>query len=285
MHTVPFYKVSPSGNMTLLLEENGYTVQASHHIAAEVLSNQHLGGEQVGFIQLDKGILRMPGGEFCGNATRALALVMALQEKNLEPGGQWHGSIQTSGFKERLDVVVKMPEVDKIGHGHDVALHIPMSSPPNMRELAKGIVLVSLPGISHLLIDADIYPFSPAHWQENAQALRQKFNLEQLPAAGCLWWHPIKGPESQNLLCALHMHPVVMVKNPYSLYYENACGSGTLALGLWLQKQSGKEEFHVRQPGGYLTLSFRKQEQGLMAALGGPVHMVAKGQAYFMPKA
>ncbi len=281
MHSVPFYKVSPSGNMTILLEECDYTLQSSHEIASEVLSSQHLGGEQTAFVQVKKGILRMAGGEFCCNATRALGLVMALQQEHLQPGGQWQGRIQTSGFKESLDVVVKMPEVDQIGHGHDVSLYIPINTPPTMRELAKGVVLVSLPGISHLLIDADLYPFSPQHWQENAQAFRQKFDLEQVPAVGCLWWHTIKGPQSQHLLCALHMHPVVLVKNPYSLYYENACGSGTLALGLWLQKHSGKEEFYVRQPGGYLSVSFRKNGAGLMAALGGPVHLVARGEALF----
>ncbi len=284
MPMVPFYKVSPSGNMTILLEETPYTQKASHGISGEIISSQHLGGEQVAFIELKKGILRMAGGEFCANATRALGLVMAMQECALQPGCQWHGSIQTSGFKEPLAVTVKMPEIDKIGHGHDVSLRIPILKAPAIQELAKGVVLVTLPGISHLLIDAELYPFSPQHWQESAQTFRQKFDLEQIPAVGCLWWRAIKGTQSQNLLCALHMHPVVLVKNPYSLYYENACGSGTLALGLWLQQQSGKEQFYVRQPGGYLTLSFHVQQGVLMADLGGPVHLVAQGEAYLTAK-
>ncbi len=284
MHVVPFYKVSPSGNMTILLEGAYLSAHEQHALATQALAAQHLGGEQVGFVDVENGVLRMAGGEFCGNATRSLGLLMAERAGVLAPGHVWQGSIDTSGFKERLKVIVKMPEVDKVRHGLDVSLHIPILTAPIMHELAKGVVLISLPGISHLLIDAERYPFSPQHWQENAQALRQKYDLEDMPAVGCMWWHATKGPQSQHLLCALHMHPVVLVKDPYTLYYENACGSGTLALGLWLQKHSGKEEFFVRQPGGYLSLSVRKvpQTQGaLMAELGGPVHLVAQGQAFF----
>ncbi len=284
MPTLPFYKVSPSGNTTILLEGLHLSTEQMLDISSKALCPTHLGGEQVGFVDVQKGILRMAGGEFCGNATRALGLLMATQGGCLEPGCSWQGCISTSGFDQPLHVTVKMPEVDNIRHGHDVSLHIPVTTPPLMRELAKGIVLVSLPGISHLLIDAEIYPFSEKHWQENAHDLRKKFALEHFPAVGCLWWQAIKGPHSQHLLCALDMHPVVLVKNPYTLYYENACGSGTLALGLWLQRHSGKEEFYVRQPGGYLSLSLHKAplpQEGLTAILGGPVHLVAQGQTYF----
>ncbi len=284
MPSLPFYKVSPSGNTTILLEGLHLSTEQMLAISAKALCPKHLGGEQVCFVQVQEGILRMAGGEFCGNATRSLALIMATQNGCLEPGCAWQGHIDTSGFDQPLYVTVKMPEVDNIRHGHDVSLHIPITTPPLMRELAKGIVLVSLPGISHLLIDAELYPFSEKHWQENAQELRTKFALEHIPAVGCLWWRSIKNTQSQHLLCTLHMHPVVMVQNPYTLYYENSCGSGTLALGLWLQKLSGREEFYVHQPGGYLSLSLRKAarpQDGMTAILGGPVHIVAQGQAHF----
>ncbi len=284
MCTVPFYKINPSGNMTTLLEGLHFTHEEQLLLSEQVLTQNHIGCEQVGFVDVQKGILHMAGGEFCVNATRALGLVMALQTHCKTPGKAWEGKIHTSGLDTPVKVRVKNPEVDALQRGHDVALHIPLPSSPPMRELAKGIVLVSFPGISHILIDADLYPFSSEHWQENAKLLRKQFDLENLPAVGCIWWNLITSQASQHLLCKVRIHPVVRVTQPFSEHYENACGSGTLALGLWLHKNTQKETFFVNQPGGYLSLELRDdQKHGRVAILGGPVHMVAKGDAFFTP--
>ncbi len=283
MYTLPFYKINPSGNMTTLLEGLHLSSDKLQHIAEQAIATQHLGCEQVGFVDVEKGILHMAGGEFCVNATRSLALLMCLAQRQCQkPGSVWQGRIYTAGFDQGIQVTVKNPEVDQVGHGHDVSLHMPVPSLPPMKELAKGIVLVTLPGIDHLLIDAEIYPFQPKHWKSLAAELRQQWHLEHRPAVGCIWWSPVVSTTSQHLLCKVHMHPVVRVLSPFTECYENSCGSGTLALGLWLYKNSGKQQFFMQQPGGYLSLVYRPHaEHNTVAVLGGPVHVVAQGQAFF----
>ena len=69
-----FWKVTPSGNPTILLKAEDVPPARRAEVANAVMSPQHIGGEQVGYIRL-KGTPRldMMGGEFCLNATRAFA--------------------------------------------------------------------------------------------------------------------------------------------------------------------------------------------------------------------
>ncbi len=282
MYTVPFHKINPSGNITTLFEGVHFSAAQMQEIAEQAISSRHIGCEQVGFVDVKNGILHMAGGEFCANATRSMALLMAMeQEPPIAPGQEWRGKVFTAGYDEGLTLVVKQPELDAVKQGLEVLLLLPMPTLPPMVELAKGIVLVRMQGIDHLLIDAEIYPFSQNDWKKHAQRFRQQFGLESGPAVGCMWWSPIVGAASQHLLCSVHMHPVVRVLSPFTECYENSCGSGTVALGLWLYKSSGKQQFFMQQPGGYLSLDYRDHATyGTVAVLGGPVHRVASGQAF-----
>ncbi len=281
MYTIPFYKINPSGNMTVLFEGTHFSQEEQLFFTQQAISSQHLHCEQVGFVDTAKGILRMAGGEFCVNATRSLGLTMALQATQHNLSHEWKGQVLTSGMQEPLTVEVKKPEIDTLRYGYDVTLHIPVPTLPPMQEVSKGLVLVTLDGISHLLIDAEIYPFCAETWQESARAFRQQLGIDHLPAVGCIWWSPIVNQHSQHKVCKMRMHPVVRIQHPYTECYENSCGSGTLALGLWLLKTTPQRICFVQQPGGYLSLEF--QEHGYMryALLGGPVHMCAQGQAFF----
>ncbi len=317
MDSIPFYKINPSGNMTCLFDALYLDKAEKLFIGEKALSAGHLACEQVGFVDVNKGILEMAGGEFCLNATRSLALLMALNDEKkplknifLNENDAWSGKVLTSGIAEALKV--KVYNLHSIAHytgevcdnvnGHMVEIFLPIPIMPSMQKLAEGVVLVNMQGISHLLLDANIHPFAKEHWQNQATDLRNKFNLNDLPAVGCIWWRQfdLKQVEAiENIhcdICGLEIDPVVYVKNPLSEHYESACGSGTLAVALWMYTQKGQLSFYAKQPGGFLNINFTSElhlsdeqqchegnsnEISLIASIGGPIHIVAKGEAFF----
>ncbi len=278
MYSLPFYKINPSGNMTLLFEGLDYTKAEQCLFATQGLIN--LGGEQAGFIDIAKGILHMAGGEFCINATRSLGLLMARAAGWHSPHLDFECMIKVSGFNEPLFLQARL--IDGNTHIYNIALTVPLDSKPAMRKLDKGIYIVSLPGISHVLIHELHHPFSASTWDKDSAHIRKKYDLEQENAVGCIWWHEAQKQEHecQDMPYPLHMHPIVWVKEPRALHYENSCGSGTLVLGLWHYARNAHKTFIMHQPGGHLTLDLQEDIQGLKGIIGGPVHIVAEGTAY-----
>jgi diaminopimelate epimerase len=124
-----FAKMNPTGNTTLFILDP-VPVSEQAKVALALMDPSVLGGEQVGFVSLSTGggppgaglvpggpgpgvaaLLRMMGGEFCGNAVRALGAYLAYKRS---PGLSWAGDvarglIQVSGatvpieFEAQLD--------------------------------------------------------------------------------------------------------------------------------------------------------------------------------------
>ncbi len=279
MHSVQFYKLSPSGNMTVLFDGLEYSAKEREFYASKALSSCHIAGEQAGFVDIEQGILQMAGGEFCINATRSLALLMALDQARKKSKAQsvhYEGMVKCSGFEQYLSA-----QVCEVNEGvYNVSIGVPFLDMPPIYELDKNIYLVQLSGISHVIIDEKHMPFCPDSWEQSSAEIRQKYNLEKESAVGCIWWHA-DGQEQHEGQVSLCMHPIVRIKNPWALHYENACGSGALALGLWHYKHYKQSSFIMHQPGGYLTLQLQQDIQELKAIVGGPVSLVAKGKAFF----
>ncbi len=162
-----------------------------------------------------------------------------------------------------------------------MALNVPLNDSATFTKLDTGIVLVNLPGISHILIDECTMPFNKNTWQQDSAHLRSKYNLENEAAVGTIWWKKLENNSKNSTEHCLNIEPIVFVKQPLALHYENACGSGTLALGLWLYNITKQENFHVKQPGGYLKLKIQEDAQGLKGLVAGPVSLIASGTAYF----
>ena len=84
MAFLPFAKVIPGGNATILIDDADLSARALASIAPELMSENHLQAEQVGQITRLEGPgpthhLQMMGGEFCVNATRAAAAFLAFR--------------------------------------------------------------------------------------------------------------------------------------------------------------------------------------------------------------
>lgn len=271
MKTLRFYKVSPGGNSTILVLDPVPNADRGK-VAQILMSTHHLQGEQVGFLDLEADPVRldMMGGEFCGNACRASAAVMVQEKIGLrEQEGLLQGKISVSGAQYplhlKVDMIPKMPvywlempvQGQNLTHG--------------VRELEPGLGLVSLPGIDHFCLYEQIHPF-PVNYIEQVQNLRQRYGL-QGPAVGCIWY------QTTPAYC---IKPVVWVRETASTHFETGCGSGSLALALWLgYGQKFPLELEILQPSGSsISVLLSKQKATYNAWIYGPVSIIAKGEVY-----
>jgi diaminopimelate epimerase len=262
MGTLRFYKAFPGGNPTILVLDP----VAPHEraaVARVLMAAGHLQAEQVGFLDLGARPVRldMMGGEFCGNACRAAAAVMVMEGAGLAPdGGGMCGELSVSGAARPVRLRVD-------GHGGDCWAEMPLPAGDGVSELGPGLGLVRLPGIVHLCLDEGLHAF-PADFEGEAARLRARFGLDG-EAVGCIWYSAVAG-------CAIR--PVVWVRSTASTWYETGCGSGSLAVALWLgRRQNFPMALEVRQPSGS-GIGVTIDADG--AWIHGPVRLVARGEAF-----
>ena len=178
--------------------------------------------EQVGFLsdldlshKNERPQLFMAGGEFCGNATRSAAW----RYLNGQPGEIY---IKSSGVKTPLRAGVsengeawaEMP----VGH----ALR-------DIQEIDQDCFLVRMEGISHIVImpeSALKYISFSGDLKKSAFDILKRHNSLNLPAAGVIFL--------ENTAGGVKIHPCVRVSAIDTMFYETACGSGTVAAGLVL---------------------------------------------------
>lgn len=281
MPSLSFSKWSPSGNTTLLFPAEAVPVAAQADVACQALQCQVLEGEQAGFHDLKARRLRMSGGEFCVNATRALGALLASGEpavaRELDMDGrpvtpaardEYQYDVQVSGWQTPVHLRVRgrMPV-------WQVAADLILPNCP-VQQVAPGAVLVRLPGIAHLLLDAS-HPF-PDDYLAASSLLRQEFSLDTLPACGIIWWRQVQQQ--------LEMMPVVHVRDAGTTFLENACGSGSLALGLRLCPAGEQRHLAIRQPGGLLDVHVDRRATEARATVDGPVQLVAQGRLWLPDK-
>lgn len=268
---------NPSGNITIMVltpvDRKDYP-----HIAQKLLSTSTLGGEQVAFIlpdqpsdidesnnkstkvcikpiESDAGsttgkttnatypAMEMCGLEFCGNASRALALYKA------------------STASPPLDeITVKVSGCDKPLHAtidYDTSsVEMDMPVPTSIKKftanelsLNKGGTLVSLDGIAHLILQ-DIPPMKDT-FNMLRDYIYENYDPD-LPAFGVMFCDTV------NQM----MTPVVYVKDVDTTYFEGSCASGTVAAAhvLTMERENGEHNFTMQQPGGTLQAKTVKKE-------------------------
>ena len=101
--------------------------------------------------------------------------------------------------------------------------------------------------------------------------LCHSWQLEEEPAVGAIWWRKQQGQ--------LEMTPLVHVRDACTTFFESACGSGALALSLFLSQSGDQSDYKILQPSGStLTVRMRHDCGQCMAEIDGPVSLVAYGQ-------
>ncbi|MDR1242778.1 MAG: hypothetical protein LBM00_08360 [Deltaproteobacteria bacterium] len=305
MQNLQFLKLNPGGNPTILVTAPQIPVDEHREIAGTLMHPLHLQSEQTGFICLEHAPPRldMMGQEFCLNAARCLALVMAQANRFLPLDGQddFFGLISCSGCSQPLQARVKngnkLSRRGKLAPATPLECFVNLAYRPgdfSLQQTAPGVMLVRLPGICHLLLDENILP-APENTVAAAAGWRSRMNLDKENACGVVW-------HRQEQSSVYRITPVVYVAATGSSVAESACGSGTLALALALESvqnttpAKGRNlEIAVLQPSGealYARLARRHETAAPGTApaahesfactveIGGQVRLCAKGEAY-----
>lgn len=293
MLKLDFIKYSPGGNPTILIKGEGQrnvSVSTRANIAAALMHPLHLTAEQVGYIDTASAPprLEMMGGEFCLNATRCLVYEMWQQKLflPLAESDDLFGLVESSGLGAPVCVRVKNGKRSK--PDSSVECFITLDSQRDSEtvlELDKGVLLVRLPGISHLLLD-ERYHALPEYPLVATRERLGRYGLLDEAACGVVW-HRIE-PIAEKALTVCRITPIIHVAATKSCVAETSCGSGTLALALAVIPRLGldtapKAFMKVIQPSAEsIRLSVEPLvKSGLYRVeLGGFVRLVARGETF-----
>jgi diaminopimelate epimerase len=175
---------------------------------------ENFGAEQAGFLIPENNHFEMAGGEFCGNGSRSAAILFSeIQQKPKV-------SFTVSGFNGTVTAKVTKTS-DKIYFVEGIF--------PGLLAVRKDVVLsnnqpatiVDLGGIVHVVIEAS-FPSKADVYRAIHHSITRELNFENRSCVGVIW--------IEHLKKAVKMHPVVWVKEVDSFFYEQSCGSGTIAV-------------------------------------------------------
>jgi len=272
-----FIKVNPSQNMTVFVVD-ALPREKYFEIANKIMNYNNIHAEQVGFIERPENLqseastrLQMMGGEFCGNALRALAAVAVQRgyENITDKDGKYRVPLEASGIEGLIYCLVEQ----KSSNGYEVSLEMPQYKSISNIELeykdkSYNGTIVNLSGISHAVFFTDDKSLD----EDFFEAVRSAIKDFDYDAFGIMFYDEMEE----------FMRPLVYVKDMDSLIWERSCGTGTVALGVvlsYLGKQSVYK--NVNQPGGQMQIKTVWKENELESTiLKGMVYIVAEGQVY-----
>lgn len=245
---IRYVLADPNGNITILV--HSYVPAADQPRIASFLMKKEPSAEQVGFLRRSVNTeisLKMAGGEFCGNAAMSAA-VLYCAEKQLREA---EVRMKISGTGETVYTKVRKENVDWwacVEMPRPCVLLSPEELP---------LPMVSFPGITHLIAE------TPMERREAEENLVRWSRTADTAAIGLLFFD-----RAQRTL-----KPLVYVPGVQTLIWENACASGTAAIGAYLAaKENGPIDLSLRQPnGGALFVS---AETGKKPRISGSVKLI-----------
>lgn len=254
MKKLNFIKVNPAGNITILIDGLNTNEEDIMSISEILMKETNLHAEQVGFIKDNH--LQMMGGEFCGNASRAFASLLAFRDKDFKEQKKY--CINCSGATEELDVDVRKG-IEK----NKFLAKIKMPKFLNIQEIKfdnEILILVEFSGIHHFIYEGKTDKEKVINFVKNY--LQDK----DYSALGLMFFNQEK----------MEMLPYVYVRGFSEGVWENSCASGTTALGFYLRKYKKIEKAKIIQANGWLEFSFDKED----IYIDGPVEIIAEGKVY-----
>ena len=269
---IQFVKVSPNQNMTLLIE-TPIAREKQLEIAKTLIAYHSVYAEQAGYIEQPKNKkalarLQMMAGEFCGNATLALATYLFAKEqppafsKKIIP-------LEVSGADDIVYCHIQKTQQHFMG-----TLEMPLPLCVEQKQYVlhdKSYLLetVCFAGIWHIIVPKSLWGANATDYaQQAANAWGNQIDAE---AFGILIWDETT-QELQSLVC---------VKNA-SLIWERGCGSGTSAIGIVTAlQQKSNIALDIQQTGGIMHIAVTYEKNKIShIQLSVPIAIVAKGTAY-----
>lgn len=272
-----FVKVNPTENMTVFVFD---PLPRSMYIdlSKKIMDYSNINAEQVGFVEKPEcdnnevcARLHMMGGEFCGNATRALAAVLVQREhpKVRIDGVKHIVTLEVSGSEEILQCEVTKSSDNNYISTVKMPLHrsIKLTSIKYKDTEIIG-TWVEFPGILHLIVDKNAIDSKEMFFN----IVKSQLEDEEYDAFGIMFYDEKKS----------YMEPLVYVKQTNSIIWEKGCGSGTTALGIaMLYKLKKSIDIEINQPGGILRIKAEWKDNSVEnVLLIGDVRVVTEGVAF-----
>ena len=241
--------LNPARNYTALITDieefkTDERIEISH-----IIQKQYPDIEQVCFLTIveknGEKIYKnqMENNEFCGNATRAFASY--LYNSGLEKEKTF--KIMCSGNDNILLAYAGKDHKNDTSEDSQKSYFILPINKKLSDIIEESTVeidgknikvrMVKLDGVTHTLIDINEDPILDEEtMKQKARFMIKSLKLDNLPAAGMIWFDKKKN----------QIHPFIWINGVDTLYYENACGSGSLAYGLYCA-QNGENFISVQQ--------------------------------------
>ena len=237
------YKIfDPTKNITILVDSD-IDVKDQPAIA-KALMEIHPNAEQVGFVSFDENKnvkLRMAGGEFCGNATMCAGVYAVMNDEN--DSMSFTKTIYVDALKKYVEVDIKCIDENKF---------IGTVNMPRAKEIksikfpdGKTYDVVYLQGISHIIIDITNINFK--NYFENK--IKSYCDFLKVESLGIIFYDKNKNS----------ITPLVYVKNADTLYWENSCASGSIAVYEYLKIKNA--ELSILQPCNEYLKIFEKNNK------------------------
>lgn len=269
-----YIKTNPTENMTIfILDPLPRAVHAS--VAKKIIQYGSLCAEQVGFLEAPtlegSGIrLQMMGGEFCGNATRALAALAVHRDypcvEPLEGGHQHRVQVEVSGVSSPLSCCVEPDGPNR----YSVSAEMPLfESIQPLNFIFDGTSYnateIRFPGISHVVIET-------IETQINSEFVK---TVEKALSSPCEDALGIMLYNSQSKF----LTPVVYTPDTDTTVWERGCGSGSAAVIAALAYKERKSiSLSLSQPGGALDASAEWLNGAISRIeIKGPIIIVSDG--------
>lgn len=232
---IPYIKVNPGGNTTAIVTGQ-FDKQNIITLCKNILESDKT-IEQVGFwvTPNDKTLdarLEMAGGEFCGNALRALGAAMYIGTNKTSYRVECSGTPQTITLRSTRDRSSIQISTDAF---------------------FANAKTCSLPGISYILLEDFVD-------KAKAQQLLKDNNYLQLAGSG------VVGYKKKNE--GFVITPIVWVRDVETFFEETACGSGTMALAFQQFILNKKSILTIEQPS---TAIFTTSIENNSIVLDGPI--------------
>ena len=241
------YKIlNPGGNKTALVKSTNFKDEQKCLIN-RLIMEKYLEVEQVGFLSNETNRLEMAGGEFCMNATRCAIYEYSKEnEDSIE--------ISVSGTNNILRGRVLNDNKDEI------KLNISKNI-DELIEVQNNFTLVKIDGILIVIFNEEKSKEYIRKLKDNEELAKKE--LKEFMSKSIQTTEKAIGIMLlENVLDKIKINPVVWVKDIDTVFYETACGSGSLATAIYNYYNSKEEMLELIQPSGYtvnIELDTKKQ--------------------------
>ena len=204
--------------------------------------------EQVVFIKgFDNGriIIEMAGGEFCGNAVRAVLRYIKDKYNVVSCKVQYFGYDFYMQGKCENDIATFSVEQNKLIE--------------SIEKVSIGAYKVKMNGITHYVVLESSKMFVNINNKEKVRKFINK-NIEDEKSFGVMF-----------LTKDFELFPYVYVRSINTLYFETACGSGAIACMAVIKKLLNKSSIKIKQPSGYEL--FVKLKNDILSLSGKTIYL------------